>query len=230
MKYLTLSANIQAEEDDEEIEGPILFFTLAVSLVFSILLFFVLPTLITSLVYRIFPLTVFLTNLFEGFVRLGILILYLLIIGRSSDIKRVFAYHGAEHKTITAFENGEEIIIDSVQKFSTAHARCGTSFLLTLVILSILFFSFFGEMNLIERIATRLFMVPVLAMLSYEVIRWMGKHGDNPVVNLLARPNLLLQELTTREPDDAMVEVAITAFNKLLALEGINELDVYKRK
>jgi len=221
MKYLTRSANVQADEEDEEIGGPVLVMTLTVSLLFSVLLFFVLPTLITSLIDQLFPLSILARNIIEGFVRLSILIIYLLIIGRSSEIKRVFAYHGAEHKTITAYENGETIKIDTIQKFSTAHPRCGTSFLLTLVFLSIMFFSLFGEMSLIERIATRIMMIPILAMLSYELIRWLGKNEGNPFVKLMSRPNLMLQKLTTREPDDGMVEVAITAFNRLLTLEKI---------
>jgi len=220
MKYLTLSANIQTGED-EQIEGVSLFLTLLVSLSFSVGLFFILPTLISSLLSNIFPLSGFLFNFFEGIIRLFILILYLWAIGKSNEIARVFGYHGAEHKTINTYENNKDIIINNVQKYSLAHARCGTSFLLTLVLLSIIIFSLLGPMGFWERIISRILMLPVLAMISYEVIKWMGDNRNNSFVKILSYPNLILQNLTTREPDDEMVEVAITAFNELLKLENV---------
>ena len=219
MKYLTISANVQAEEEDEQIEGPALYLTLALSIAFSTILFFILPSLISSLLNKFLALSNLMINISEGIIRLLILILYLAIIGKTEDIERVFAYHGAEHKTINAYESGVKINVKNVQNHSMAHARCGTSFLLTLVILSILFFSLFGPMNLVQRIITRLLMIPVLAMISYEVIRWMGNNDDNLFVRILTQPNLLIQNLTTREPDDSMVEIAIAAFDKLLTLE-----------
>jgi len=219
MKFLTISANIQAAEEDEKIEGGALFFTILISLGFSIGLFFVLPTLLTSLLSRILNLSKIAINLSEGGIRLIILIGYLWVIGLSKDISRVFQYHGAEHKTINAFESGIDLSIEKIKKFPLAHTRCGTSFLLTLVILSIFVFSILGPMNIWMRILARVLFVPVLAMLSYEIIKWMGDHQENVIVKLMTAPNLFLQNLTTREPDDSQIEIALAAFNKLLAME-----------
>ncbi len=219
MKFLTISANIQAEEEEERIEGGTLLITILLSLALSIGLFFVLPSLLASLINRVIDLSNFTLNLIEGLVRLFILIGYLFIIGLSKEITRVFQYHGAEHKTINAFEAGIDLTVDNIKDYPLAHARCGTSFLLTLVILSILFFSLLGPMTLITRIITRVLLVPILAMISYEVIRWMGNHHQNPIVHTITIPNLFLQRLTTREPDDAQIEVALASFNKLLTLE-----------
>ena len=219
MKFLTISANIQASEEEEKIEGGTLFLTVLISLSLSVGFFFVLPTLITSFIAHLIPMTNFLVNVLEGFFRLLILVGYLWVIGFSKDIARVFQYHGAEHKTINAFEAGIDLKVDNIRDYPLAHARCGTSFLLTLVVLSIVFFSILGPMPLLVRILTRVLLVPVLAMLSYEVIRWMGAHQENLIVRMITAPNLLLQRLTTREPDDLQIEVALSAFNNLLVLE-----------
>lgn len=220
MKYLTISANIQAEEEEEKIEGGTLFLTILISLSLSILFFFVLPTLITGLIANFVDISNFAVNVIEGVVRLFLLVGYLWVIGLAQDIARVFQYHGAEHKTINTFESGTEISIQNIKNYPLEHARCGTSFLLTLVILSILFFSLLGPMGLLMRIVTRLLLIPFLAMFSYEVIKWMGEHHENPVVHAITAPNLLLQKLTTREPDEKQVEVAMAAFNQLLTLEN----------
>ena len=219
MKFLTISANIHASEEEEKIEGGTLILTVLISLSLSVGFFFVLPTLITSFIAHLIPMTNFLVNVLEGVFRLLILVGYLWVIGFSKDIARVFQYHGAEHKTINAFEAGIDLKVDNIRDYPLAHARCGTSFLLTLVVLSIVFFSILGPMPLLVRILTRVLLVPVLAMLSYEVIRWMGAHQENLIVRMITAPNLLLQRLTTREPDDLQIEVALTAFNNLLVLE-----------
>ena len=220
MKFLTISANIQAANEEEKIEGGALFITVLVSLALSIGLFFVLPTLLAGLLNSIFNLSNFSVNVIEGLIRLFLLIGYLFVIGFSKDILRVFQYHGAEHKTINAFESGIELTVARIKNYPLAHTRCGTSFLLTLVILSILFFTLMGPMALMTRVITRVLLVPILAMLSYEVIRWLGNHHDNPIVQKITIPNLLLQRLTTREPDEAQIEVALASFNKLLVLEN----------
>ena len=219
MKYLTLSANIQSGEE-VKIEGGYLYLTLLISVAFSIGLFFVLPSLIVGTLSKFIEVSSFAVNFGEGIMRLLILLFYLWIIGKSSDIARVFAYHGAEHKTINAFEHNFEININNVKPFPLAHARCGTSFLLTLVLLSIIIFTLLGPMPLLQRIISRILMVPIVSMFSYEAIRWMGNNSDNLFVKSLSYPNLLLQKLTTREPDDEMLEIAIRAFNKLLKLEN----------
>jgi len=219
MKYLTLSANVQTGED-EKIEGASLVFTLLLSISFSIGLFFVLPSLLISLISKFFELSSFLVNIGEGILRLFILILYLWLIGRSEDISRVFAYHGAEHKTINAFEDRIGMSIKNVKKYGLAHARCGTSFLLTLMVLSVILFSILGPMSLLWRVISRILLVPIISMVSYEVIKWMSDNDDDLIVRSLAYPNLLLQKLTTKEPDEEMIEIAITSFNKLLELEN----------
>jgi uncharacterized protein YqhQ len=219
MKFLTFSANIQAGEE-EKIEGPSLYLTLLISVAFSLGLFFVLPSLIINALSNIISFSTFWINFSEGILRLLILLLYLFLIGKSSDIARVFAYHGAEHKTINAYEHNKEINLNNVKTFPLAHPRCGTSFLLTLVLLSIIIFTLLGPMSLWQRVISRIIMVPVISMVSYEVIRWMGKHDDNIFIKNLSYPNLLLQKLTTRKPDEKMMEIAITAFNTLLQLEN----------
>lgn len=219
MKYLTKSANIQAGEEDEKIEGPALILTLAFSIGMAILLFFVLPTFITEMISRAITMTSLAANLVEGLIRLIILIGYIWAIGRSKEISRVFAYHGAEHKTINAYENSVEITVSNVKAYPLAHPRCGTSFLLTLVIFSILVFSLLGPLSFWLKILSRILFVPVIAMFAYEIIRFMGDHLDNPIIRIITSPNLLLQNLTTREPDEKMIEVAITSFEKLLKLE-----------
>ena len=219
MKFITKSANLQAEED-AKIEGPALYFSLLLSISLSIGLLFILPTFIVDLIARLLKLTPIIMNVLEGLVRLIILIAYIWGIGQTKDIARVFAYHGAEHKTINAYEQGIEITTENVKKYSLAHPRCGTSFLLTLVFLSILFFTLIGPLPLAVRILSRIALVPVLAMIAYELIRWTGNHLGNPIVKFLTSPNLLLQKLTTREPSSDMLEVAISSFNKLLQLEN----------
>jgi uncharacterized protein YqhQ len=156
-------------------------------------------------------------NLIEGIARLAILIAYIGVIGRVPDIRRVFAYHGAEHKTINAFEAGAELTPENVKRFSLEHPRCGTAFLLTLVILSILVFALVGPLPLSLRLVSRIVMIPALAGLAYEYIRWTARNLDSPLVKILIKPNLALQRLTTREPDLEMLEVSIAAFNAMRA-------------
>jgi len=229
MQALTISANTQSGED-EQIEGPALIITLVISLAFAVSLFFLLPAsaghLFERLINSIFMLdasqaniAAWLGNVLEGVLRLTILIGYIWFIGRIPDIKRVFAYHGAEHKTINAFESGAELTPESVQRFSLEHPRCGTAFLLTLVVLSILFFSLLGPMPLGLRLASRILMIPILAGIAYEYIRWTANHLESSLVKIIVKPNLALQRLTTREPDLEMLEVSIAAFNAMRAGE-----------
>jgi uncharacterized protein YqhQ len=218
MRFLTISANVQTGED-EKLEGPMLYVTLAISLVFGVGLFFLTPALISGLLARFTPISAFVSNLLEGLIRLILLIAYLWAIGKMPDIKRVFMYHGAEHKTINAFEDGIELTPKNVMPYSVEHPRCGTSFILTLVLLSILIFSLFGPLPLHWRLLTRLLMIPVLAGISYEYIRLLSKHLDSPLVQIIVKPNLALQQMTTREPTIEMLEVSIKAFNTMYAME-----------
>lgn len=225
MQALTISANIQTDED-EKIEGITLIITLVISLAFAAGLFFLLPATVGHYGESILTRWIFTAssqagtaawfgNLFEGVLRLMILIGYIWLIGRVPDIKRVFAYHGAEHKTINAFESGAELTPPIVKKFSLEHPRCGTAFLLSLILLSVLFFSLLGPLPLGIRLATRLLMIPVLAGTAYEYIRWTANHLDSSFVRFIIKPNLALQRLTTREPDLDMLEVSIAAFNAM---------------
>jgi uncharacterized protein YqhQ len=149
------------------------------------------------------------------------LVIYIWAVGQIPDIKRVFAYHGAEHKTINAFEAGDELTPDNVSKYPIEHPRCGTSFLLTLILLSILLFSLLGPLSIWARLASRIIFLPLLAGFAYEYIRWTANHLDMKLVQMLVKPNLALQRLTTREPSLDMLEVAIAAFNSMRADEKI---------
>lgn len=218
-RYLTISANVQANEDDEKIEGASLFAALGISFFLGIGLFFVAPAAAALGMERWLHVSSWMGNLIEGIIRLAILIGYMWIIGKSADIARVFGYHGAEHKTINAFEAGETLTPENVAKYSLEHPRCGTSFLLTVVVLSILVFSLLGPLPVIWRLLSRILLIPVLATLAYEYIRWIANHLDSSFIRLLVKPNLALQHLTTREPDLKMIEVALAAFNAMYALE-----------
>ena len=229
IQALTISANTQTDED-ERIEGPTLIITLIISLAFAIGLFFLLPATLGHLIEGVIGSQIltdvtqastaaWIGNLMEGIMRLMILIGYIWFIGRIPDIKRVFAYHGAEHKTINAFESGADLTPESVKLFSLEHPRCGTAFLLTLILLSILFFSLLGPLPLGLRLASRIVMIPILAGIAYEYIRWTANHLNSPFVRLIVKPNLALQRLTTQEPDLKMLEVSIAAFNAMRAGE-----------
>ncbi len=218
MRALTISANTQTGED-EKIEGPILYLTLGISLTLGIGLFFLLPAAAGQLSERFLGLNAWWGNLLEGVVRLGLLVGYIAAVSRVPDIRRVFAYHGAEHKTINAFEAGAELKPENVATFSLEHPRCGTAFLLTLVLVSVLLFSLLGPLPIFWRLASRILFLPVIAGLAYEYIRWTANNFESPVVKILVKPGLALQHMTTREPDLPMLEVAIAAFNAMKAQE-----------
>ncbi len=221
MRALTISANVQTGED-ENLEGPALYLTIAISLAFGIGLFFLLPAGTADLLDRFVlpflgvpPLSPWLNNLIEGLVRLAILVGYIALIGRMEDVRRVFGYHGAEHKTINAFEAGDDLTPENVARHSIEHPRCGTAFLLTLILLSVVLFTLLGPLSLPLRLASRIALIPVLASLAYEYIRWTARHLGNPLVQWLIKPNLALQHLTTREPSPDMLEVAIASFKAM---------------
>ncbi|MCJ7694317.1 MAG: DUF1385 domain-containing protein [Anaerolineaceae bacterium] len=219
MKYLTKSANVQTGED-EKLEGIPLFLTLGLSLLIGIGLFFLAPAALAGWLENLTGMNAWWSNLIEGLLRLLILILYLGLIGKMKDVSRTFAYHGAEHKTINAFEANSELTPENVSKYSLEHPRCGTSFILSLVLVSVLLFSLFGPLPLFIRLLTRLLMIPVVAGIAYEYIRWTAAHIESPFVQFIIKPNLALQKLTTREPSLDMLEVSIAAFNKMYELEN----------
>jgi uncharacterized protein YqhQ len=218
MRALTIAANTQTGEE-EKLEGPVLFLTLGFALVFGISLFFLLPAGLGSLSEKYLGWNVWLSNLFEGLLRLALLVGYIWGIGFMPDIKRLFSYHGAEHKTINAYEAGADLTPESVAKYSLEHPRCGTAFLLTLVLFSIVVFTALGPLPLLWRLFSRILLIPVLAGLALEYIRWTANHLSNPFVRFLIRPNLALQSLTTREPDASMLEVAIESFKSMRQAE-----------
>lgn len=221
-KALTISANVQSEEE-EQLDGTALAFTLLGSLAIAITLFFLAPAGVGFLSERYLALPNIWGSLLEGLVRLLILIGYLWGIARMEDIDRVYRYHGAEHKTINAFEAGVELTPDNVEQFPREHPRCGTAFLLTVVVLSILIFALIGPLPLLPRLGLRVLLIPLLASLAYEYLRWTAKHMASPLVRWLVIPNLALQRLTTRPPDKAMLEVAIASFNEMRRLEDALE-------
>lgn len=218
MRALTLSANVQSGED-EKLEGPVLYLTLGLTLLIAIGIFFLAPAGVGWLSEHFLHWNAWWSNLVEGVIRLLLLVGYIWGIGFMPDIRRVFAYHGAEHKTINAYESSADLTPESVSRFPLTHTRCGTAFLLTLVLLSILLFTLLGPLPLVWRMASRILLIPVLAGIAYEYIRWTANHIQSPFVRLIIKPNLALQSLTTREPDLKMLEVAITAFESMRKAE-----------
>ncbi|HSV30978.1 MAG TPA: DUF1385 domain-containing protein [Atribacteraceae bacterium] len=212
-RALSYSATMALEEENEKMSGTDM--TLAMLLAFGLFvgLFIVLPAFLTGLVgNRIQSLVLF--NLLEGLIRIGIFILYLLFMSLLKDIRRVFEYHGAEHKTIYSFENGDEVTLDSVRNYQTAHPRCGTNWLIVVMVISIFIFSLLGRPGLIMRVVSRIIVIPLVAGLAYEVIKLLARHQNNAFAYVLALPGLLLQKITTKEPDEKQLEVAMTALRE----------------
>lgn len=223
MKALSFSAQVSGDEESGETLSSLeMAGTIAVSVGLAVLLFVVLPTGAMKLLQNqgVSPL---LLNLCEGLLRLGIFLLYIWGISRQKDIQRVFQYHGAEHKTIYTYEHGLPLRVENVRPFSTLHPRCGTNFLMIVMLISIFIFTFLGWPSLWERILSRILLMPVVAGISYEIIRFAGKHMDKPWVRTAILPGLALQKLTTRQPDDDQIEVAIASLKAVLPPEEIIE-------
>jgi len=218
MRALTDSANLQSGED-EKLEGPALYLTLGLTFLVAIGIFFLAPAGVGWLSEHYLHWNAWWSNLLEGVLRLLLLLGYLWVIGFASDIARVFAYHGAEHKTINAYEAGAELTPATVSKYSVEHPRCGTAFLLTLMVLSLFFFTILGPLPFAWRLISRVIMIPVLAGVAYEYLRWTANHLNLSFIRVIVKPNLALQHLTTREPDEMMLEVAITAFQTMRKAE-----------
>ncbi|HKG43807.1 MAG TPA: DUF1385 domain-containing protein [Gaiellaceae bacterium] len=210
-------SDAEAEEVQTELSRGALFFAFAVAIAFALLLFKVTPVLITNW------LPIDTTGWFvvvEGLIRVTLFVLYLFLISLLPDLRRVFQYHAAEHKAINAYEAGEELEPQTVQRFSLIHPRCGTAFLLWVMVIAIFVFAFFGRPAWYWLIATRILLLPVIAGIAYELIRFAGKHTDNRALMTLLAPGLWLQRLTTREPTLDQLEVSIRALREVLALEG----------
>lgn len=220
MRFLTKSANI-ATGEEQQIEGKELTFTVILSILIAVALFFLLPAFLAGLIEKYLSLSAWWSNLIEGAMRLLILIVYIAFIGRLPEIARVFAYHGAEHKTINAFEAGVELTPEEVSKQSLVHPRCGTSFMLTLVLISVIIFTLVGPLPLHWRLISRILMIPLVSGIAYEYIRFAANMMDRSAfIRVLIQPNLWLQKLTTREPDLTMLEVSIQAFNTMIEAEN----------
>ena len=222
-RALAISANYAAQEegDEEEVSTEIgrgaLIFAFAIAIGFALLLFKVTPALLTSW------LPIEATGAFvvvEGLIRVTIFILYLVLISFLPDLKRVFQYHAAEHKAINAYEAGEELVPERVQRFSLIHPRCGTAFLLWVMVIAIFVFAFFGQPDWYWLILSRIALLPVIAGIAYELIRFAGRHTGNRVLMTLLAPGLWLQRLTTREPTLDQLEVSIRALKDVLRHEG----------
>ena len=219
MRALTDSANLQTGEE-EKLEGPALYIILGLTFLVAIAIFFLIPAGVGWLTEHFLHWNAWWGNLVEGVLRLVMLVGYIWAIGFMPDVRRVFAYHGAEHKTINAYEAGAELSPASVAKYPLAHTRCGTAFLLILVVLSLFFFTILGPLSLEWRLISRILMIPVLVGIAYEYLRWTADHISNPFVRFIVKPNLALQSLTTREPDEQILEVAIAAFQAMRQAEG----------
>jgi len=222
IKTLLYSANVSLEEEEAEISGWLVWLLVAASLAVAVVLFFLAPLFLTKLLGAYITSSV-VFSLIEGLIRVVIIILYLAVIGLMPDIKRYFAYHGAEHKTVNAYEGGVPLEVEAVRKYSTAHVRCGTSFLFTVVIIAIIVFAFVGLPSLWMLVISRILLLPVIAAIGYEVLYFSGRHTDNILVRVLTAPGRWLQRLTTREPDDAQLEVAISALKQAVELDEARE-------
>lgn len=226
MQAIVWSTNVSLAEDEEEEElSPMeIAVTLIISLGLGVLLFFLLPVVIAHFLQPLIPGN-FLQNIFEGIVRVGVFLLYLVLITRMKEIRRVFQYHGAEHKTIHCYEAGEELTPENAMKHTRLHPRCGTSFLFIVMVISIFVFALVGVENFAWRLLSRVILLPVIAGVSYEVLRFCGKHMDKAWVRAIAWPGMQLQRLTTAEPDRSMLEVAIHSLQKVRAHEEDPALD-----
>jgi uncharacterized protein YqhQ len=222
-KALTWSADVAVQEDGEDVSfsGAVAWGTIALSLAIGVGVFFLLPSAVAKYLEGPLGISPVVSALVEGAIRLALFLVYLIAIGLMPDIRRVFAYHGAEHKTINAYEAGEVLTPQNTAKYSTAHTRCGTTFLLDVLVLSILLFAPLQFHNLFFRLLSRLLLVPVVASVAYEFIRLSADHQDNWLMRALIKPGLWLQSLTTREPDLEMLEVGIAALKPVLEADGI---------
>jgi uncharacterized protein YqhQ len=218
IKSLFFSANVSLEEENTELSGWTVWLLVAVSVGLAVVVFFLAPTFLTRLITQGHASSL-LFNLVESLIRIIIFILYLKLVSLLPDIKRVFAYHGAEHKVVNALEAGVPLELEAVRQYSTAHVRCSTSFLFVVMIVAILVFFLVGLPSFWMIVLSRIVLMPVIAGISYELIFFGNKHTDNVIVRSLLSPGLWLQKLTTRKPDDRQLEVALAALRKVVELD-----------
>jgi uncharacterized protein YqhQ len=218
MRALMFSAEVAAQGESAELRKSVRWTSVVTTLLFGIGLFFVVPVVMGSVAEAASE-SWLIALVVEGLVRLLFLLGYVALIGQIPDIRRVYAYHGAEHMTIHAYEAGDPLVPERICRYPPAHPRCGTTFLLLLVVVSIGVFALVPTDDLGSRIVSRILLIPVIAGLAYEVLRFGGTHHGHPLVNLIVRPGLWLQSLTTRHPDDTQIEVAVAAFQEMFARE-----------
>ncbi len=218
-RWLIRSANIQANEDGVELGRGSVALMLGITLILGIGVFFLLPLVIASVATANIK-QGFAQHLVEGLVRVVIFLGYLTLISRAPDIRRVFEYHGAEHMSIHALEAGQPLTTANVRSHPTAHPRCGTEFLVVLIILSINAFTLVGRQEPLVMISSRILLIPVLAALGYEVLRWGARHRGNPLIRIVMWPGILVQMITTKQPSDDQIEVAIVSMEQALQADG----------
>jgi uncharacterized protein YqhQ len=214
-----LIATNQSMDDDEQLTSRQVGFALALAMVFFVAIFVLGPTVLFAWVQREVGGGV-LTNILEGLFRVGLFVGYLWLIGKTKDIHRVFEYHGAEHKTIAAFEHGDPLDPEHVDRYSTVHVRCGTNFLIIVMIITIFVFTLFGTPGFWWRIASRVIAIPLIAGVAYEALRLGARHGSSLVMRALMAPGLWLQKITTQKPDRGQIQVAIASFHEVLRREA----------
>jgi len=214
IQCLMFSAEVALSEEEKKPQGWEMYASFAVSFAVAIFFFVVVPAFFFTRVKGYID-SLILLNILEGCVRLGIFLCFLASTLLMADMRRVYMYHGAEHKTVFAWEDGRDLTVENVKQYSTRHPRCGTSFILFVMIVSILVFSLLGRPDFLHRVLYKLLLMPVIAGISYEAIRFTGKYGRFKLVRLLSLPGLALQKITTREPDDDQIEVAIAAMKKV---------------
>src|SRR5258706_2088044 len=218
-RWLIRSAGLRAEEDGVELAKGSIILSLAITLIAGIGIFFLLPLFIASATTGNIQNQV-VQHLVEGLGKVAIFLAYLVVIGRSPEIGRVFQYHGAEHMTIHALEAGDPLTPEAIRKYPTAHPRCGTEFLVVVIALSIIAFTLVGRQDPVVMISSRVLLIPVIAAVGYELLRWGARHRANPIVRSIMWPGILVQMITTRQPTDGMIEVAIVSMEQALEADG----------
>ena len=218
-RWLIRSANVQAEEEGVELGKGSVAIMLAITLTLAIGIFFLLPLWIATVTTANVE-DGLVQHLVEGLIRVAIFLGYLALISRAPDIRRVFQYHGAEHMTIHALEAGDPLTVNEVRKYPTAHQRCGTEFLVVVIALSIIAFSLVGRQTPVIMVGSRVILIPVIAAVGYELLRWGARHRSNPIVRAIMWPGILVQMITTKQPTDDMIEVAIASLEEALEADG----------
>jgi len=220
-KALFYSANVSLEEEGEKVSGGLLWFMVFVSLAIGVALFFLGPLFLTRLLSPYINSSL-VFNLIEGCFRIIIFVIYLRLVALVPDLRRTFAYHGAEHKAVNAYEDGAPLEVEAVRKYDTAHIRCSTSLLFVVLIIAVIIFALVGLPSVWLMVLSRIILIPVIAALSYEIIYFATRHNISIVRAILA-PGLWLQSLTTREPDDSQLEVAVSALKKAVVIDQLEE-------